>query len=240
MVRKGRVLRVGEGTYALPDAPTDLVTAARLRGRLTCCSVAKRHGLLLLHPPERPHVAVPRNRSGKSPLAVLHRHDCKDQAPWVPLLPALITLLRCLPLVPAVVVIDSALRTGAVTAAQLTRRLRGPGSVQARIALNAADRRSGSVIETVVRLALRQAGLPVVPQAWIPGVGRVDFLVGARLVVEVDGFEFHSARAEYRADRRRANALAAGGYVLLRFTYEDVLSRLDEVVAQVAGVYATL
>ena len=229
-----------EGTYALPETAEDLLIAARVRGRLTCCSVVKRHGLLLLRPPDRPHVAVPRNRSGTSPLAVLHRDDTRGPDPWVPLLQALITLLRCLPLVPAVVVIDSALRSRVVTVAQLSRRLRGPGSVQARTALHAADGRSGSVIETVVRLALLRAGLPVVPQAWIPGVGRVDFLVGKRLVVEIDGFAFHSERAEYREDRRRANALAARGYVLLRFTYEDVLSRLDEVVALVADVYATV
>ena len=237
-VRRGTVQSLGRGTYALPGAPPDVVIAARLRGRLTCCSAARRHGLDVLTDPERPHVAVPRNRGTRSALAVVHRGDTVGSGPLVPLLDALAPAARCLPAVDSVVMVDSGLRQGKVRVGALRRRLRGPGSVEARRILALADGRSGSVIETVLRLALRQAGLPLDLQVLVPGLGRVDLVVGGWLVVEVDGFAYHSERAQYRADRERANGLAGRGYVLLRFTYEDVMYRLPETVAYVAAVYA--
>jgi very-short-patch-repair endonuclease len=154
-----------------------------------------------------------------------------------PLAAALATALRCLSLVNAVVLVDAAINRRLVSASTLAARLRGPGSVAARIALAAVDGRAESMLETVLRLGLRRAGLPVTPQAWVAGVGRVDFLIGGWLVVEVDGYAFHSSRNDYREDRRRGNALSADGYVLLRFSYEDVMFRLDEVVAQVLATY---
>jgi very-short-patch-repair endonuclease len=75
-------------------------------------------------------------------------------------------------------------------------------------------------------------------EARIEGVGRVDLLVCDWLVVEVDGFAFHADRASYRADRDRANALAARGFSLVRVTYEDVMFRLPETVAMIAALVA--
>ena len=55
------------------------------------------------------------------------------------------------------------------------------------------------------------------------GVGRVHLVLDGWLVVEADGFEHHSSRADYRNDRRRSNAIAIAGYELLRFSYEDIV-----------------
>ena len=55
-------------------------------------------------------------------------------------------------------------------------------------------------------------------------------LVEGILVVELDGFEHHSGRAQYRNDRGRANALTCMGLRLVRFTYEDVVHRPNWVV----------
>lgn len=237
-VRRGRVLALGGGTFALPEAEADVVTAATLRGRLTCVSAARRHKLDVLDCPEVPHVAVPRNRPAQSSQAVVHRVDAPGTGPVVPLVACLVTLLRCLPAVDAVVTVDSAVRQRAVRVASLATRLRGSGSVEARRRLGLVDGRSGSVIETLLRLAMRQAGLQVDCQVHIDGVGRVDFVVNGWLVVEVDGFEYHSTRDHYRADRRRANALARSGYRLLRCTYEDVVHRLPETMATIQAVVA--
>jgi very-short-patch-repair endonuclease len=46
-----------------------------------------------------------------------------------------------------------------------------------------------------------------------------------RLAVEIDGYEHHRSRHAFRKDRRKGNALAAGGFTLLRFTYEDIVDR---------------
>jgi very-short-patch-repair endonuclease len=232
------VLDLGGGVYALPGAPPDAVAAATVRGRLTCCSAAKRHGFDLLREPERPHVQVPRNRPRASDLAVVHRGAAPGRGPVVPPVTALLWVLRCLPALEAVVVVDSAVRQGKARVSGLRSRLRGPGSVEARRVLGLVDGSSGSLIETIMRLALRQAGLTVRCQVGIDGVGRVDMVIDGWLVIEVDGFAYHSERAQYRLDRARANALAVRGYVLLRFTYEDVMHRLPETVATVLAVHA--
>lgn len=144
-------------------------------------------------------------------------------------------------LLDAVVILDAALRSGAVSREHLSRAAqtaRGHGATALRRALDHADELAGSPLESALRRLLGLLGGDVRSQVWISGVGTVDFLVDGRLVVEADGFEFHSDRTAYREDRRRANALAERGYVLLRFTWEDVRLRPGWVVAQVEKVRA--
>jgi very-short-patch-repair endonuclease len=57
----------------------------------------------------------------------------------------------------------------------------------------------------------------------IPGVGRVDFLLGSRLVIEVDGTTFHDRGSQFENDRRRDAELSARGYRVLRFSYRQIL-----------------
>jgi very-short-patch-repair endonuclease len=230
------IRQVDRGVFATHDACPDLVTAAMVGGSLTCGSAARWHGLDVLDAPRLPHVALIRHDTPHSDVAVVHRASACCVRPVVPLLCTLVSAVRCLSPVDALVVVDSALRKGLVTAPALERRLVGPGSARARQVLAQADRRSGSAIETVLRVGLWSAGLCAVPQAYVDGVGRVDFLIDGWLVVEVDGFEYHSDRASYRNDRRRANALTARGMVLLRFSYEDVRYRSPQVLALICAV----
>jgi len=58
-----------------------------------------------------------------------------------------------------------------------------------------------------------------------PGEGAACFQ--ARLLIEIDG-PSHDARVEY--DRRRTAWLVRGGFRVLRFAADDVLSRLDDVL----------
>ncbi|HET9944056.1 MAG TPA: DUF559 domain-containing protein, partial [Actinomycetes bacterium] len=183
-------------------------------------------------------IAVPRTRGTSTTEAVVHRVDSPGRTPMVPLLHTLVALVRCLPTLDAVVALDSAVRQRLVRIDEVRSRLRGPASVEARRRLGLVDGRSGSVIETVLRLALRQAGLRVDCQVYVAGVGRVDLVVAGWLVVEVDGFEFHSGRRDYRNDRRRTNRLVRAGYTVLRFTYEDVMFCLPETIATVEAVLA--
>ncbi len=66
-------------------------------------------------------------------------------------------------------------------------------------------------------------------QVMIPMVGRVDFLIGDRLVIEVDGRGFHDSDSSFESDRRRDAALSALGYRVLRFSYRQVLRAFGEV-----------
>jgi hypothetical protein len=177
-----------DGVYALPDVSADRVVAAGLGGRLTCSSAALAHGLDVLVPPRLPHIAVPRNRPAGSDRAIVHR-STGGPGLVAPVVATAVQSLRCLPALEALVIIDCVLRLRLVTVARLRDALVGPGSVRARGVLGWADARSGSIIETVARVALVASGLSVVSQVWIRDVGRVDFVIDGWLVVEIDGFE---------------------------------------------------
>ncbi|MCB0972789.1 MAG: DUF559 domain-containing protein [Acidimicrobiales bacterium] len=63
-------------------------------------------------------------------------------------------------------------------------------------------------------------------------VARVDFLFpGTTVVVEVSGHTHHASEAQLARDARRRNELQMAGWVVLEFTYDDVVSRPNEVVA---------
>jgi very-short-patch-repair endonuclease len=84
-------------------------------------------------------------------------------------------------------------------------------------------------------LALRSRNLRVRPQVWIPGVGRVDLLIGDRLVLELDGREWHQ---DFERDRARDRALVARGYLVLRASYRQVLEDWPTIEAQIAEIVA--
>lgn len=75
-------------------------------------------------------------------------------------------------------------------------------------------------------------------QVELDDVGRVDVLIDGWLVVEADGFEDHANRAGYRADRRRGVAGVVGGWVTLRFGYEDITLRSAAVTTAVLATLA--
>ena len=67
-----------------------------------------------------------------------------------------------------------------------------------------------------------------------------DFLLlHARLVVEVDGWAFHSDPQTFENDRRRQNQLVAGGWKVLRFTWGQLQHQPEWVVAQVRALIPT-
>lgn len=147
-----------------------------------------------------------------------------------------------------VVAADSALRLGRVSQRSLRDALEsasGPGAAKCRQVAAAMDSRSGSALETLLRLVFVGAGLTnfttqeVISDRGGMFVARVDFCWREhRLVVEADGFAFHSDRLAYRRDRERMNELERLGWRVLRFTYEDVRSHPDRVVALVRACLA--
>ena len=55
----------------------------------------------------------------------------------------------------------------------------------------------------------------------------------AKVVVELDGLRFHSSAAQRRRDNRKDRRLAAEGWLVLRYTWLDVMEHSEEVVAEV-------
>jgi very-short-patch-repair endonuclease len=84
----------------------------------------------------------------------------------------------------------------------------------------------------------RRHGVPT-PSTQYGAKPRVDFIWhDERVIVEVDGWEAHSTRVAFQQDRSTTNTLLLAGYLVLRFTYEDVLHRSQLVTSQVRQALA--
>ena len=82
---------------------------------------------------------------------------------------------------------------------------------------------------------IRKAGLPA-PRTEVRIAGwPADFLwADQRLIVEVDGYPFHSGRRAFERDRRRDQAHIAAGYTVIRVTWRQLTEAPLMVVAAIA------
>lgn len=249
LVAIGELVRVRQGWYALPDLERTLQGAARVGGILGCVSAARAHGLAV-RPSERMHISVrhasARLRSPNDHRVRLARAEAlthwtirpQGAARLIQSVPeSLRAMALCQPLERTIAAADSALRLRLISHVEWMTLLE---TLPARLAalLEQVDARAESITESIARVRL--CGLGYLPrlQVRIPGVGRVDMLLGDRLVLEFDGWEYHGDREQFEEDRRRDAALAARGYVCLRFSYRQVIHRWHEVRAAVAGAVA--
>jgi very-short-patch-repair endonuclease len=166
--------------------------------------------------------------------------------------PPLRTVLDCarhLPFGEALAIADSALRLKKVEPAALaeaSRACQGPGRTAVLRVAAAADRRSESALESMLRARVLDAGYTgFVPQYRIKDrsfYARVDLADPAlRVVLEADSFAHHGTRQALRRDCRRYVELATRGWILLRYSWEDVIlddswvaMSLDALVHQLA------
>ena len=231
LVEEGAVVeRVG--VVFAPGTDWPLIACRMLGGLLTCHSALEYYSLPELPHPGAVHVAIPSSRGRVRPLAgvVVHR----EPARWPPGMsppvapPRLLVarMLRCAEETPAVVVADAALRRGLVSRAELAAMLRSnrSGGPLGRRRLARCREKARSPIESIARLELEDAGHSVEVGVDVPGVGEVDMLVDDRLLVETDGYQFHSSKGDWSNDRRREQGLIAQGRLWVRLTYDDVMS----------------
>lgn len=257
-LRRGEWATVGRGLLRVVDRPDqegDELLRSVLRvgpsAVASHLSAAAVWGWELLHDPREPAVTVPRDRSRtSSPGVTLFRRTLsEDEISRVGVLPltcparTAVDIAADLPQIAAVVAVDSALRSGQVRLDEVRRELlrrRGMHLYSAaRAVLDLADPASGSVWESVARLLFLAAGLPgPVPQFEVVTEGvlaaRVDFAwPWARLVVEIDGFAWHSSTAALAGDHTRQNRLELDGWTVLRYTADQVRDEPDRVTAEV-------
>lgn len=234
---RAALLALGEGATAAG------ATAACLRG------------WGLLHEPQGTiTVTVPMGRRKRTRLAGVRavqrgrvaRQALLVQAEAAPIwvTDAVTTVLDCISqmkLKEAVVVCDSALRSGQVTLEELAgaaRRMRGSRhATRVRRALELCDPDCGSVLESVLRVELVEAGMTgfgtqrVVRDRRGRYVLRVDFCFEEeRLIVEADGARWHPDPGR---DRVLDNRLVAAGWRVLRFTWSEVVHDPAAVLALV-------
>lgn len=237
-VRDRRIVKAHRGCYALPEAAPSDVMATVIRGQPTCVTWCERRGLPLEERPTTTHLAVPTSRALGVPRArpvdgvTLHRigESGDDFA-----LDHLDAAALCTAPVAQLALIDAALARGVVLPSELGGLRHGDRRRRDWLRKH-ADARSGSLPETYARVALAEAGLNVVPQARIGAIGCVDLLVEGVVVVEVDGYAYHSGKRSFESDRERDRDLTLAGYSPLRFTYHDVVARMPDMVADVAAV----
>jgi very-short-patch-repair endonuclease len=248
--RAAGTVEVRGSLYCLAGTEEDRVLAGTLRGVRSHETAAQHWGFALPPADGRTHLIVRANAARKDVpdkvklrYRALPAHDI-DGDVTTPLR----TVLDCLrdgSLRVALSVGDSALRSGKVEWRELdsaVQGLRGRGARIARERFAMLDARAENAFESCARAILLGAGITgFEPQqvirhagAW---VGRVD-LADRRLkiVIECDGFEFHSDRKAFNRDLIRFTMLVAGGWRPLRFTWAQVMFDEDWVLARVRDV----
>ena len=96
-----------------------------------------------------------------------------------------------------------------------------------------------SVAERIALPLIVDAGLPKpLPNRVVEGQ-RVDLLFPHhKLIIEIDGFQFHSSRHAFENDRRRDQILIAAGYTVIRITWHQLTQEPYKVIATIAQALA--
>jgi hypothetical protein len=240
---RGHLFRVRHGWYARPDTPEAAVRAVRVGGRLTGVSALRLRGLFLPKP-VRTQILVPANAArlrnprvrfeplspldGVQPLWSGDQRSRLDPASWIVTDDdALGWVLRHERREIAVAACDGVLRYLGFSAARLAAAFaHAPARVWPWLEL--VDGRADAWGETYLRLRLRDAGLTLVPQPAVPGIGRLDGRVSDRVYIEVDGAQHAEdwdgdVASVFENDHWRDAAMAARGDRVLRFTNRQLV-----------------
>lgn len=221
------------GLIALPGCNPDYLFALVHNGVLTCGSAAVLHGLWLRDIPGRRHLAVLHARAGAFTTHRTLRFPAHDSLPVASVEDTVLHALNCLVLSEAVSVAESAIRSGRVDRGMLEGLVQAPRSAQARHALSLVTGTAASQPEVEARLLFIAQGWRVVAQAYLPGIGHVDFLIEGLVIVEIDGHDFHKDRAAFVEDRRRQNEALRRGYPTLRYPPEVLWRDPDRILRDV-------
>jgi very-short-patch-repair endonuclease len=119
----------------------------------------------------------------------------------------------------------------------LDRSPRRPGSAAVRALLDQHGRPAFTRSEAEQRLVslMRAAELPPTDVNTRIDRFEVDALWRPqRLVVEVDGYAYHSNRAAFERDRRRDASLQAAGYRVMRVSWRQIQEQPEALVARLA------
>ncbi|GAA4677533.1 type IV toxin-antitoxin system AbiEi family antitoxin domain-containing protein [Frondihabitans cladoniiphilus] len=250
--RAGALLRVRHGIYALPSVPIPILRAHRVGGRLAGASAAAFHGLWVV--PDAPDLTVSVCANARwlrdpddsaKPLEPEDRtvlvlrdgaklHPRQERLVVSPVT-CVVQTLRNERAAFALAVLDSALRQtdSRHASTSIVDEVLARTSARHHALVHAADARAESGTESVLRWHLLQSDFPFLVQEWLTDHIRVDFLIDRFLVVECVSAEHHSSPQDYANDRSRITTLVALGYVVLEFTYWQVLFGWPKVEAAI-------
>jgi very-short-patch-repair endonuclease len=127
-----------------------------------------------------------------------------------------------------------------IAALARANRHRGTATLRRLVVAESAPALTRCEAEERLLALIRSAQLP--PPDLNVQLGRyeVDFLWRDQgLIVEVDGFAFHSSRVAFERDRLRDAELQAHGWRVIRVTWRQIAHQPEAVVALLAAALAT-
>ena len=248
-VAVGRLHCVHRGVYRVGhEAP--LLFAREAAALLACGELAvlshlAAGALWLLVPPDQTAVDVTVLNGGRRPRPGIRVH--RSSLPW-----ADVTTCRGLPVTtpertladvagsvePAVLerAADEAVRRRLTTRARLREAAARAPALRAVLNQAGGPAFTRSEAERRLTALLRKAGLPP-PEHNVHTAGHeVDLLWRDQaLVIEIDGYAYHSGRAAFERDRARDADLMTAGLRVLRITWSQLTGEPERVVALVAS-----
>ena len=246
----GEIVSLRRGRYGVEGITDADRLSVELTPTVTGLSAALAWGWEVKRPPELPDLTLLRGRkvtAEQRRRATLHWWDRRPDdvvtdARGVQVTSRLCTAVTCLLTLPfdeALCVAYSALRGGMRRTALLAAVERGPrtGRTAALQVARLADGRAANPFESCLRaVCLGVRGLSVRPQVQI-GPYRVDLADAAlRIVIEADSRTWHAGPDEHDADVRRYTTLVRQGWVVVRFSYSDVMHEPGYVAAVLRDV----
>ena len=233
--RVGAAFRLREGVYSSPAASPGVRLAALHGGELACAAALRRHGVGVLDEQERTHVwlgARGRAHVHQPGACVVHRDAGRSAFGIVPVTQALVQVARCLGAEVFFAAFESAWNRGLLDRAGRSEvRASLPARFRWLVDIARGDAESG--LESILRLRLHRMGVVLRSQVVIRGVGRIDFLLEGRIILEVDGRQNHDGATMRHKDLRRDAVAAALGYETLRFDYALVIHHWPVVEAAI-------
>jgi very-short-patch-repair endonuclease len=259
-VCSGTWARRGDSVYALTSAPVTwrqrlwIAVLSREQALLThwtACRLFQLSGV----PQHPPTILVPRGSNTRSAGARVFESDQFDEIartevdglPVTTMPETILMLARDVTGSVLTGIFDGAIISGLLDlkamAATIDREAgrRTPGTPLLRrltsSRMPSAPTKSSSYLERLFEMILHDPRMPKWTREYefsLDGeTARVDFYVpSARLVLEVDGRNWHARWEDMERDRRRDNALAARGIQVLRFTYAMLTSEPERCLEQ--------
>ncbi len=220
-VRSGLLRRPRRGWVADRALDPQLLSAMRHGVVLSCVTQARRSGIWVTEDPPRPHVAARSRQQHVEVDAEVHwARPLVSRSPDAlvdPLPNVLGYVAQCLPFEHALATWESALNKGKTDLQAMAALPLGPA---ARRVLQHCTPFSDSGLETVFKIRIRWLGAPIRAQVWLHG-HRVDFLIGDRLVVQIDGKQHEGAQKV--SDLKHDADLRLRGYCVIRVSYSQVM-----------------
>ncbi|WP_426184261.1 DUF559 domain-containing protein [Microbacterium sp. TWP3-1-2b2] len=235
-VSRKRIERVRPGIFAVPRTDAAVRAAAAHGGALTCGSALRFHGVWVLEEPGT-HVWLGdngRTHSHHGCSCMDHHFRGRTRFGVVDVETALVHLYSCAGEEAFFTALESARRKRLLSKSARSRvRAALPASARWLVDLARSDADSG--LESLLRLRLHILGIRLDCQVVINGVGKVDFVIDGRLILEADGKENHDGEVLRHKDLVRDAAASRLGYETLRFDYAQIIHDWPTVQSAIVG-----